>query len=79
MRISTETFSRLVVYDNGKILFEKGRDLTKVSIFENGRLSEAYLSKIEYINLPEVKNARKENRRFIFMFLALSLKTWENM
>jgi hypothetical protein len=80
MRISTETFSRLVVYDNGKILFEKGRDLTKVSTFENGRLSEAYLSKIEYINLPEVKNARKENlfrKDCYFLKYTDPVFTWE--
>ena len=60
-RIYTETFSRMVVYDNGKILLDKSRDLMKVGTFEEGKFSDGYYSKIEFISLPDVKNARKEN------------------
>lgn len=79
-RIYTETFSRIVVYDNGKILFDKGRNLSEVGTFENGKFSRAYGDRIEFFNLPEVKNARKENlfrKDCYFLKYTDPVLTWE--
>ena len=80
MRISIDEFSRMVVYDNGKILFEKGRDLNAIGTFENGKYSSEYFDRIEFFNLPEVKNARKENlfrKDCYFLKYTVPYMTWE--
>lgn len=56
-KINFESISRLVIYGNGKKLFEKERDLATVSTGNGGTLD-----RIVSFNLSqEPKNARKEN------------------
>jgi hypothetical protein len=80
MRISIDEFSRMVVYDNGKILFEKGRDFDRIGTFEEGKYFYEYFDRIEFFNLPDVKNARKENlfrKDCYFLRYTDPVFTWE--
>lgn len=80
MRINIDEFSRLVVYDDGKILFERDLDLNAVGTFENGKYSSKYFDRIDFFNLPDVKNARKENlfrKDCYFLKYTVPYMTWE--
>ncbi len=61
-KMNFDGIGKLVIYRDGVVLFEKGRDLSRVGTFEKGRVNNSASDRVVSFNLSSApKNARKVN------------------